>query len=527
MKRVRRALVIASRVAGFGCWLFAQRLLGRQRGQEGPRRFARLLEGLGTPFVKLGQHLSLRTDLLPAEYIGALNDLQDHVATFDPAEAVQRIEAALGRPIGELFARFDLEPFAAASIAQVHAARLHDGREVIVKVRRPGIAERMDEDLSLLQLVVRGLSLVSPVLRRNHAADVVRHVWRNLAREMDLREEARNVRRFAEAFAASEAIMIPDVVPEMCTGDVMVQQRSGGGRVDAVADRALGARIARHFVDAYVHQFFSLGFFHGDPHPGNLFVMADGRLCFHDFGIVGSLDRSSRQALASFTLAFAEQDSDWIVESWMELGMLGEAARAAEIRPVIDEILADCARRPLKEWSMGAAFMRLVESSRGAGVRVPMNLLVLARTVLLMEATVRMLDPEFSLLDALLERSGEVLATSAGSESAGAMRLRYETAIAGTEWRRLLAASVRHFRQSGFRLQVDHEGLPQLGGTHLRAANRVSFSLIALGLYLAASLLMQHSVGPQFGGVPILATAGYAAALWLSGRLIAAVGKGL
>ena len=526
MKSLLRALTIAYRVSGYLAWLAAGRIGLRRRGSPATR-FAKLLEGLGTPFVKLGQHLSLRSDILPTDYVTALQQLQDHVQPFDPSLAKREIEIALGESPHAIFARFEERPFAAASVAQVHAARLHDGREVIVKVRRPDIALRVDEDMRLLVVLVRALTLVSPLLARHHATEVVRHVWRNLSREMDLREEARSVHRFAEAFAGSTTIMIPDVIESLCTETVMVQIRSGGRRVDQGTDQVQGAALARDFVDAYVRQFFSLGLFHGDPHPGNLFVMPDGRLCFHDFGIVGTLDRPTRQALAAFMLGFADQDSDWIVDSWLELGMLRASANRESTRLVITEIIEDCARRPLREWSMGAAFVRLVSSSRGSGVAVPLNLLVLARTILLIEATVRMLDPEFNLLDALVTRSRDVLQAAQAEEESRGSRLRYEATVAAAEWQRLLAAGVRHIRRSGLKLLIEHEGLGELGRTHLKAANRVSVALVILGLYLAASLLMQHSVGPMIGNLPVLALLGYAAAVWYTARLIHGVGAKL
>ena len=523
---VSRAFTIATRLLRFLARTMARRV-GLVRSGSASEEFAALLEGLGTPFVKLGQHLSLRSDLFAPSLIEALQHLQDHVHAFDPALAAGEIQAALGGPPEAIFERFDATPFAAASIAQVHAARLHDGREVIVKVRRPGIVIRVDQDMHLLHGLVRAASWVSPALARNHAPDVVHQVWHNLRRELDLREEARNVRRFATAFAASPTIMVPDVVEELCTDAVMVQMRSGGQRIDEIGDPVKGAVLARNFVDAYVKQFFTLGFFHGDPHPGNLFVMADGRICFHDFGIVGSLDRPTRQALAAFMLGFADQDSEWIVDSWLELGMLTRSSDRDAVRPVVAEIMSEYARRPLREWSMGAAFMQLVDASRGRSVGVPLNLLVLARTILLMESSVRILDPEFSLLDALSSRSRDVLDVAVADDSVGGMRLRYEAGIAATEWRRLLATTVRHVRRNGLKLEIEHEGLPEFAATHMKAANRVAVALVTLGLYLAASLLMQHSVGPVVAGMPLLALIGYAAAIWGTIRLFRAVGKGL
>jgi len=522
---IGRALEIALRLAGYLLWLVMFRL-GLATSPSPARRFRDLLEGLGTSFVKLGQHLSLRTDLFPADYLEELQALQDDVKPFAAQEAVAAIERAFGKPPSQLFVRFDTEPLAAASVAQVHTARTFAGHEVVVKILRPGVAVQVERDMRMFVAVVRFLSHFSPLLTRYRAEAVVREVWASLAKELDLREEARNVRRFADAFRASETIEIPDVKLELCTATVMVQEFSHGRRVDDI-DRRHGAQLAQNLIDAYVRMFFEMGYFHGDPHPGNVFIRDDGRIALHDFGVVGSLDRPTRHSLAAFLLAFTEQDTEWVLDSWLELGMLSKTADRDRLRPAVGTIMNDYSRRPIAEWSVGEAFGRLVTATRLYNFDVPLHLLVLARTIVLIESMVRRLDPGFSLLDSLSRRSREVMDSALGSEQRETRRLQYEAAVASVEWQRLLAGSMRKFREEGLRFHVDHEGLPELSDQIVRGSSRVALALVTLGLYLAASLLMQYQSGPHIFGFPALPAIFYAAAAWFTVRLVRCIGRKL
>ena len=522
---VGRALHIFFAILGYVIWRGSWRL-GLVHGSPA-KRFAKLLEGLGTTFVKLGQHLSLRSDLFPPEYLVELQNLQDNVKPFPAEQAQAAILKAYGRPASEIFAHYDPEPVAAASVAQVHAATLFDGRAVVVKILRPGVAAQVDLDMRVLLGFVRFLANFSPVLARYHAEAVIRQVWGTLVKELDLREEARNVRRFATAFRDSPTIAIPDVVDELCTKKVMVQQRVFGDKVDVVADPVRGHQLAQNFLDAYVYQFFMLGFFHADPHPGNLYVLPDGKISLHDFGIVGSLDRHTRHALAAFMLAFAEQDTEWVLDSWLELGMLSGSNDRKPLQPVVAEIMSEYARRPLREWSIGAAFGELISAARDRQLAMPMNLLVLGRAMMLIEGTVRILDPDFNLLESMRERSRDVIEVALKAEPSGSLRLQYEAAIAGTEWQRLVAGTVRKIREEGIRLAVDHEGLPELSDHIVKAGSRVTLGLVTLGLYLAGSLLMQQSFGPRILDIPALSFVFYLTAAWFTFRLTRTIGRRL
>ncbi len=519
-----RALEIFFRVSSFLAWLSGWRL-GAVNSPTPARRFADLLQDLGATFVKLGQHLSLRTDLFPPEYLAELQMLQDNVKPFPVEESIAAIEEALGKAPELLFIRFDPEPFAAASVAQVHSARTFNGREVVVKVLRPGVKVQVDRDMRILILIVRFLSRFSAVLTRYRAEDVVREVWANLRRELDLREEARNAHRFAEAFHGWPTMLVPDVIPELCTETVMVQERIFGERIELVASRGKRADLAQILIDAYLHQFFVLGFFHGDPHPGNILVTDEGELALHDFGVVGSVDRPTRHSLAAFMLAFTEQDTEWVLDSWLELGMLSKSSDREKLRPAVTAIMSEYSRRPLNEWSVGEAFARLVGATRDFNFAVPLHLLVLARTTMLLESVIRVLDPQLSLLDSLTTRAREVMQKALGADDQGTQRLQFEAAIAAHEWQRLLASTLRRLREEGIRVSVDHEGLPELSTQITRGASMVALALVTLGLYLAASLLMQHAMGPQVLGFNALACVFYIVAGWFTLRLVRAIGR--
>lgn len=521
-----RAFQIFFSISAFLAWITLRRV-GLIRGDSPAVRLARLLEGLGTSFVKLGQHLSLRSDLFPPEYLEELQKLQDRVKPFPAQAAREAIERAFGKPPEGLFTRFDDEPLAAASVAQVHSARMFDGREVVVKVLRPGVGVQVDRDMRILVTTVRVLSAMSSLLVRYRAEAIVREIAANLRKELDLRNEARNAHRFAEAFRDSPTIAIPDVMPELCSETVMVQERNLGRRVSEVSGGAQGKALAQHVIGAYVEMFFALGSFHGDPHPGNILVRDDGRIAMHDFGIVGSLDRPTRHALAAFMLGFTEQDTEWVLDAWLELGMLSKHADRDKLRPAVATLMADYSSRPIRDWSVGEAFGRLMSATRGFNFDVPLHLIVLVRTIMLLESLVRMLDPEFSLLDSLTSRSREVMDAALGAKQRDTRRLQFEAAVASVEWQRLLASSLQRFREEGVRLRVDHEGLPELSEHIMRGSGRVALALVTLGLYLAGSLLMQFRSGPVIYDVPLLAAIFYVIAAWFTLRLVRSIGRRL
>lgn len=507
---LRRATQIAMALSGFLLWVAWHRGLMRCDTHRAADRFAEVLQRLGTTFVKLGQHLSLRADILAPDAQEALASLQANVAPFPPEQAVQEVEAALGRPWQQLFARFDMHALAAASIAQIHRAALPDGTEVVVKIRRPGAAEQAETDMRILRRIVLVMQGLVPSLRRWGLAAIVDEVAANFRYEMDLSREAASVRRFADAWRGSADIVIPDVVDGLCTPTVMVQQFSHGAHLHGLPSPTAVAAAGK-LVDSYVAQIFRDGFFHGDPHPGNVFVMDDGRICLHDFGIVGRVDGNMRRALVAFALAFVEQDAEWVVDAWLDLGLLGDGTDRAVFVPVMRALVADCAQRPLKDWSLSGALAQLVAAGRTQEVRLPRDLLVLTRTLLLLEGTVRLLAPEFSIIEAISRHTTTGVFDE--PKSAASQRLPYELGNAAHALPSLLARRLHSVLRQGDLLQLSIKPDARMLSGIDRLGRRVALALVTLGLYIASSLLMQHGVGPRWGDMPVLALLGYALAI--------------
>lgn len=494
-----------------------------------PERLCLSLARLGTTFIKFGQALSIRRDMLPDDYISALQSLQDHIAPFPVGDAVREIEHALKRPLGELFEQFDREPLAAASVAQVHTARLPDGRNVIVKVRRPHIKVQIDHDMRALAWLARIATAVIPKLRHYQPLRIIDEIWANLRKEIDFRQEARNIRQFTAAFAKWETVHIPGVIDGLISETVIVQSRSGGRRIDDPAIASDGPRLAQNFVDAYLHQIFVLGVFHGDPHPGNLFITEEGRICFHDFGLIGVLDKTTRFRLAAFTNAFMRQDADWLLDAAIDVGVLGGEMDRAHFRRGLAEIIADYAVLPMKEWSLAEAFVRVTRLGQAQNVLVPYDLLILMRAMFLAENVVRVLDPEFQLLDNLQVKGPEVLkAAMEQSDWSGPLeRLKHDALIAAHDLPAALGGLLRKLGPEGEGLSLNVQ-IRELHGAKDRLAqsiNCLAFALVTLGLYISGALLMQHSIEPMYADIPVFAMIAFVLALWFTFRLVRKISR--
>ncbi len=530
MKTLRRFFQIAWAIGGYILWWGVLRAHLIKPAMPPAQRLARMLESLGTTFVKLGQGLSLRQDMLPPEYVEALQDLQDKVRPFPSQQVRDSIEQALGQPVAQLFREFDDQPLAAASIAQVHRAVLPDGRRVIVKVRRPHLREQVRQDLFLLKMVLRVVLALVPRLKYYNLLENVQESGNSLEKEMDFRQEMRNIQRFRAAFEGSRTVYIPAAIEALCSESVMVQEMSNGQPMTPEVLRERGPQLARNFFDAYLYQLFVMGCVHGDPHPGNLFIMDDGRICFHDFGLVGLIDANTRRHLAGFFLAFINQDSDWLLDAYLDLGLLGGEVDRAEVTRGLEELMQTFAGLPLKDWSIATAMIGAVRMGWGLRLRLPHHLLVMMRALFLVEATVRRLDPEFNLIEYLQQHGPDYLkqTLAAQGHGAGLARLKFETAMLGQDLPHAMARWLRNARQRGIEIPLHHHGLVSFEKHIDRSSNRVSLALVALGLYIASSLLAQSGLQPQLAGMPLVAVTGYGLALWVSFRLlrgIAASGK--
>ena len=359
------------------------------------------LEGLGPIFVKLGQVLSTRPDILPPAYAQELARLQDKVPPFDGALARAQIEASLGRPIADLYAEFDIEPVASASVAQVHRARLHSGEAVAVKVLRPNILPVIEQDLALMRFGAGWIERLFADGKRLKPREVVAEFDKYLHDELDLMKEAANASQLGRQFAGSDMLIVPKVYFDYCSRDVLtIEWMDGTPIADIATLQAQGIdlkKLARYGVEIFFTQVFKNGFFHADMHPGNILVADDNRYIALDFGIVGSLTDYDKRYLAINFLAFFNRDYHRVATAHIESGWVPPDTRAEELEAAVRAVCEPIFNKPLSQISFGLVLMRLFETSRRFNVEIQPQLVLLQKTLLNIEGLGRQLDPDLDL----------------------------------------------------------------------------------------------------------------------------------
>ncbi|MGE0316152.1 MAG: ubiquinone biosynthesis regulatory protein kinase UbiB [Lautropia sp.] len=389
-----RLVIVLTRFLRFGA-----------RTEPRGERIRLALESLGPIFVKFGQVLSTRRDLLPPDIADELAGLQDRVPPFPGDRAVEEIERGLGRTIDQVFSEFDRTPVASASIAQVHFARLHDGREVAVKVLRPGMANVIEKDLALLRTAGSFAIRVSADARRLRPLDVIAEFDHYLHDELDLIKEAANANQLRRNFAGSALLRIPEMHWDYCRENVLVMERVHGipiGRMDRMAQAGIDlTKLSRDGVEIFFTQVFRHGFFHADMHPGNILVGDSGedfnRYIALDFGIVGTLSESDKSYLAQNFVAFFRRDYRRVAELHVESGWVPRETRIEALEGAVRACCEPVFDKPLREISLGLVLMRLFQASRRFNVEIQPQLVLLQKTLLNIEGLGRQLDPDLDL----------------------------------------------------------------------------------------------------------------------------------
>jgi ubiquinone biosynthesis protein len=384
---------------------FVLRLLAGRKPEPRGQRLREAFEELGPIFVKFGQVLSTRRDLLPLDIADELARLQDRVPPFDPELALAEIERSLGRPVGAVFATLEREAVASASIAQVHLGTLQDGREVAVKVLRPGVEREVAKDLALLQAAASLVERLSPEGRRLRPRDVVAEFARHLDEELNLLTEAANASQLRRNFRNSPQLAIPEVHWDFCSERVMVMERMHGVPISQIAllrEKGIDLKaLARAGVEICFTQVFRDGFFHADMHPGNILVATEGalrgRYIALDFGIMGVLTDADKQYLAQNFLAFLNRDYHRVAQAHLEAGWVPAGTRIDQFEAAIRAVCEPMFARPLKEIYFGRLLLRLFQISRRFNMEVQPQLVMLQKTLLNIEGLGRELDPDLDL----------------------------------------------------------------------------------------------------------------------------------
>jgi len=388
---------------------FILRLLAGEKDEPRGQRLREALETLGPIFVKFGQVLSTRRDLLPLDIADELAKLQDRVPPFDSDLAFAEIERSLGRRVGDVFATLERTPIASASIAQVHLGTLKDGREVAVKVLRPGVERDIAKDLALLQAAAALVERLSPEGRRLRPREVVAEFARHLDEELDLMREAANASQMRRDFANSTILAVPEVHWDLCAQRVMVMERMHGvpiAQIGLLQEKGIDLKaLSRAGVEIFFTQVFRHSFFHADMHPGNILVdiggnaegSLKGRYIALDFGIMGTLTEVDKNYLAQNFLGFFNRDYRRVAQAHIDAGWVPPGTRVDQFEAAIRAVCEPIFARPLREIYFGRLLLRLFQTSRRFNVQIQPQLVMLQKTLLNIEGLGRQLDPDLDL----------------------------------------------------------------------------------------------------------------------------------
>lgn len=485
-------------------------------------RLREALVALGPAFVKLGQALSTRPDLMPPEFVAELGKLQDTVPPFPGAVAVAAVEASLGHPIEILFDRFDPTPFAAASLGQVHAARLHSGEEVVVKVQRPDIAQRINTDLAILADLA---ALAQERLAIGRQYNFVELAWEfstTLRAELDYRREGRNADRFRLLFADSNLVHVPMVYWEYTDERVLTTERIYGPKITDIEGLAAAGidrfELARNCVDLILREIFSYGFFHSDPHPGNFFALPGATLGAVDFGQVGSLDRQTTQALILLLGALVDHDTSGALRAMERLGIVARRDVTPQLRHDLERFTDSLVDRPLREISARETINELLSLLRRHNIRMPGPLAVLLKALMMMEGVGLQLDPELDVFGAARPYVQRALAEQFAPGAFGTRVWRGGRTLAETtlELPHQLGDLLQRVNDGELTVRTEERELRRLAGALVGASNRLAMALVLAALVLAIAIMaIAVGVGGWSGTAPtlLLVLAGAAAAL--------------
>ncbi|MBI5598771.1 MAG: ubiquinone biosynthesis protein UbiB [Deltaproteobacteria bacterium] len=508
-----------------------RRLAGKKTGaeREEPSMAVRLrlaFEELGPTFIKFGQILSSRPDIIPDEFIAELLKLQDEVRPFPFKDVARVIEKEFKAPLASVFSSIDETPVAAASIAQVHRAVTVEGREVVVKVQRPGIKDVIDTDIAILKYVARVMFKHIPESRVHDPVGVVDEFAKIIKREMDFTLEASYMEKFRANFADDASVEIPEVFWKHTRKRILTMSKVSGIKIDHVAElRGKGiatGKVAGLLMKVFFTQMFDHGLFHGDLHAGNILVRGEERLSLLDFGIVGRLDEDLKQHLADIFLGILNEDPASLARLYLKMGILPDDIDMAAFVREYGDITVHYFNRPLSYIRIGDLFMDHIRLVTAYRIKIPREFLLFSKCIVQLEGLVRVLDPEADIVKTCEPFAAQVVRKRLSPSAV------ISDGMTTLDDYRDLVNNVPVYTRRVFKkilsddlsVQFVHRGLEDLLGEMDRSSNRLTFGIILAALVIGSSLIIAANAGPAVMGYPALGIIGFVIAgllgLWLS-----------
>jgi ubiquinone biosynthesis protein len=469
------------------------------------------LEKMGPIYVKLGQVLSSRADLLPAPYLKALSRLQDQLEPFSFTEVEETVQHELGVRLSKAFIEFEATPIATASLGQVHRAALRDGRPVAVKVQRPGIRQQIAQDLEVLSEIAEFLDRHTEMGRRYQLLDILDQFRQNLIRELDYQREARYLQQIGENLRDFDRIIVPGPVEEYTTSRVLTMDFIRGKKITSLGPLAPMeldlSHLAEELFRAYLHQILVDGLFHADPHPGNILVTEDGKLALIDLGMVGRVSPGMQEQMLKLLLAVSEGHSDEAADLAIKIGEAGEEFQEQDFRRRVAELVEQHQDTTVEEIQVGRSMLEFSRVSSASGMRMPPELTMLGKTLLNLDEVGRSLAPQFDPNEAIRRNAAEIVrlrlrkSISAGHVFAAAMEAKEFVAELPRRVNRILDAAARN----ELKFQIDAIDESTLIEGFQKVANRITMGLILAALIMGAAMLMQVETRFRLLGYPGLA----------------------
>jgi len=480
-------------------------------GKPLPEQLADDLEAMGPTYVKLGQVLAGRPDLLPEAYLKALARLQDNVKPFSYAEVEEVVMAELGVRISKAYSHFDIEPVAAASLGQVHRATLRNGRAVVVKVQRPNIRQQIAEDFDVLEQIASFLDGHTSFGRRHRFLVTLQEFRLTIQQELNYEREAHNLIALGKNLKKFKLIQVPQPVPDYCTRSVLTMDEVQGQKITTlgplVRRKLKGALLAEELFKAYLQQVLVDGLFHADPHPGNVFVTKDGRIALIDLGMVGHTAPAMQENLLKILLAISEGNGETVAEIAIRMSDKLDEFTAPEFRRRISQLVALRRDQGLEQLNVGRSLLEVSGIAHENGLIVPSELVLLGKTMLQLDEIGRILDPEFDT-NASIRRHVAALMTrqmskdlTQGSIYGTALEMKDFTVGLPSRLNRIMDA----ITNSELEVKVKATDAKMVMDGMQKIANRITMGIVLAGLIVGASLLMRVETRYRLFGFPALA----------------------
>lgn len=498
-------------------------------------RLRLVFEELGPTFIKFGQMLSMRPDLLPKNIIIELQRLQDQVPPFSFREVEEIIMIQFNCKLNELFKSFEQKPIAAASIAQCHKAQTRDGRLVAVKIRRPGIQQIIQTDIEILKMLAALAEKSLPNLRVLNPTGVIEEFALSMQYEIDFFKEGRNIEAFKKFFDHDDTVYIPVVYWDLCTDSVLCMEYIDGikiSQIDQYESKKLDRKlIAVNGAKSFFKQVFSYGFFHADPHPGNIFVLDNNVLAPVDFGIVGYIDDEMQRELGKALIAFVNKDANGMIKILRNLDLIDSHVVTKGLRSDLKNLINYYYDIKLSQINLGTIIMEILDIIRKHHIRIPTDLVLMAKAVVTIEALGRELDPDFDIVSIAKPAIRQLMISNLNplKRMKDITNLLDDTTDLLKNFPEDIHNILKKMRTDKLKLKLEHTGMDYFTHEMDKASNRLSFSVIIAAMIVGSSLIMHLNKGPFVFGVPIIGLIGFIAAgifgFWLiiaiikSGRL--------